>query len=318
MPVKAGHIGVATGAQACLEAYVRSPHVDRVAFCAPASAAAAALCQRYGIIKQTTDDAATLLADPEVALVSLTVPLADQPALAAQALQAGKPVLCRAPLAPTLTEADALLATAQVTGRRLLPALYEPWLPAHVRAKALLAEGERGPLVLASILILAAAPPEEELVDLVQPVALLEDFCGPARAVTALRVGGTLLAGLEFSDALAGQLTFCYAASGDQPATERRLVTTTGSFLIRDNPEDEWPLLFLSADEFRPLKVKNPPQIAAWARRECWLDLLDCVVTGRPELLPAAAQRSALATALAVLAAAREGRRVVCGAADSV
>lgn len=310
MALKAGHIGAATGAQACFEAYVRSPHVDRVVFCAPASDEATALRRRYGIIKQVAEEVSALLADPDVAVVSLAVPLAAQPALAEQALRAGKPVLCRGPLAPTLAEADALLATAEETGQRLLATLYEPWLPAHVKARALLEAGEVGPLVLATILTLAATPPEEELVELVQPVALLEDFCGPARAVTALRCGETLLAGLEFGAALAAQLTLCHAAAGDHPATERRLVTATGSLLIRDNPEDEWPLIFLSADDFHPLKVKNPPHIRDWAQRECWLELLDCVVTDKSERVSAAAQRSALATSLALLEAARGGRRV--------
>jgi predicted dehydrogenase len=310
MPYTVGQIGAGPSASDFVAACVRSPHVDRVALAAPDGEQRQALLDRYGIIKSVDDDYQELLAHPEVLLVALSVPLAEQPELASAALRAGKHVICAGPLAPTLAQADEMVAVAAETSRRLLPVLHEPLLPAHARAQALLHAGEIGPPVLLTVTALSPEPPPEPLDAVVQPLALLEHLVGPVSAITASGGEPTLLLNLEFATGVVGQVTLCHAAAGDRPTQERRIVGTTGSLLIRDNPEDEWPLIFLATDEFHPVKVTNPPDIQAWARREAVCQLIACAVQGTPELVGLPEARSALATALAAMESAHTGQRV--------
>jgi predicted dehydrogenase len=308
MPATALLLGAEAPAVPFLEACIRSQTVNRVILAAPEGEARAALVARYGIIKQVIEDPAEILA--EVALVGLAVPTAAQPGAARAALAAGKPVLCAAPLAATLDEADALLAAAE-GGPALLCALSEPVLPAHVRASELVRAGELGDLVLATVQVLEPEPTADPLAALVQPVALLEHLLGPATAVTTAGDGQTLLVSLEFPGGVWGQITLCHAAAGDRSTGERRLVGSKGSLLIRDNPEDEWPLVFVAADEFHPVKVKNPPDVQNWARRTAYEQLIACALNGGEPPVSLAAARQALATSLAALQSAREGQRVV-------
>lgn len=309
MPHTVLHIGAKACAADFLAGYVRSPHVNRVVLAAGGEAGTA-LRERFGIIREMTDDVPRALADADVALVSLSVPLREQPGVAIAALRAAKDVLCPAPLAETVTEADEMIHVADVMGRRLLCALYEPILPAVVKTKALLDSGDFGRPVLASVVALQPSPPESLLTSLVQPVGLLQHLLGPAHAVTATTGPAAALVNLEFGDSALASLTLCHGATADRPSCERRLVGERGSLLLRDNPEDEWPLVFLSADDFHPLKVKNPPDAQAWARREMVVHLVDSLLTGSEPLVSLIAARQALVTAVGALEAAREGCRV--------
>ncbi len=309
MPHTVLHIGAEASAADFLAGYVRSPHVNRVILAA-AGEAGAALRDRFGIIREVADDAQRALSEPEVALVSLSVPLREQPGVANAALRAGKDVLCPAPLAETVTEADEMVHVADVMGRRLLCALHEPILPAVVKAKALLDSGEfRGPVFM-SILALQPQAPASLLAALVQPFGLLQHLLGPAHAVTATAGQAATLVSLEFADSVMGTVALCHGAAADRPSCERRLVGTQGSLVLRDNPEDEWPLIFVSADDFHPLKVRNPPDVQAWARREMVVHLVDCMFGGAEPLVSLTAARQALVTAVGALESAREGCRV--------
>jgi len=127
------HIGAEASAADFLAAYVRSPYVDRVILAAEGEASTD-LRRRFGIIKAYAEDAREALAGAEAGIVSLSVPLREQPGLAMEALRAGKDVLCAAPPAETVTEAEEVIRVVEVTDRRLLCALHEPILPAAVGA----------------------------------------------------------------------------------------------------------------------------------------------------------------------------------------
>lgn len=309
MPHTVLHIGAEAPATDFLAAYVRSPHVNRVVLAAGGEAGAA-LRDRFGIIRQTVDDFHRALAEGDVALVSLSVALREQPGVAIAALRAGKDVLCPAPLAETVTEADEMIHVADVMGRRLLCALHEPVLPAVVKAKALLDSGEFSGPVFMSILALQPKPPANLLAALVQPFGLLQHLLGPAQAVTATAGKAGVLVNVELAGSIMAGVTLCHGAAADRPSCERRLVGEQGSLLLRDNPEDEWPLIFVAADDFHPLKVKNPPDVQAWARREMVVHLVDCMFGGAEPLVSLTAARQALVTAVGALESAREGCRV--------
>ena len=64
-----------------------------------------------------TDDPAALLSRNDVQLIAVCAPTADAPALAKQALAAGKHVVAVKPSATTLTELDDVIAAAETSGK---------------------------------------------------------------------------------------------------------------------------------------------------------------------------------------------------------
>jgi predicted dehydrogenase len=324
-------IGAGPNAPHHLAACVRSPHVQAVALAEPNDDARRALVQRYGIIKRDTPDYRELLADPDLEVVDLCVPLAQRTALATEALQAGKHVLYEPPLAADLPAAQAALAAAQATGRRLLCAHSQLHYPAHLEAQKLLAAGEIGRPLLATMLLLSGGETGQLLptagetaTGWLEPAAtalgLLQFLLGPALAVSATLGHSsdetpegdydTALLSLELPEGVQGQITLCTVATGDRPTAERRLMGSQASLLIRDNPEDELPLVMLQGPAFQPLRVKCPLDVHEYALTRTVEGLLECLATDQPEMLSAAEDVCALATALAALESARTGCRV--------
>lgn len=324
-------IGAGPNAHHHLAACVRSPHVQAVALAEPNDDARQALVQRYGIIKRETPDYRELLADPGLEIVDLCVPLAQRAALATEALQAGKQVLYEPPLAADLTAAEAALAAAQATGRRLLCAHSQLHYPAHVEAQKLLAAGEIGRPLLVTMLLLSGGESGqlwpaagETATGWLEPAAsalgLLQSWLGPALAVNATLGRSsdetpegeydTALLSLELPEGVQGQITLCTVATGDRPTAERRLMGAAASLLSRDNPEDELPLVMLQGPDFQPVRVKSPLDVHEYALTRTVEGLLECLATGEAETLSAAEDVRALATALAALESARTGCRV--------
>lgn len=324
-------IGAGPNAHHHLAACVRSPHVQAVALAEPADEARRALVRRYGIIKRDTADYRELLADPAIEVVDLCVPLAQRAALATEALQAGKQVLYEPPLAADLPAAQAVLATAQTAGRRLLCVASQIQYPAHLEAKKLLAAGEIGRPLLATMLLLSGGESGQLLpaagetaTGWLEPAAtalgLLQSWLGPALAVNATLGRSsdetpegeydTALLSLALPEGVLGQITLCTVATGDRPTAERRLTGSQASLMIRDNPEDELPLVVLRGPDFQPLRVKCPLDVHEYALTRTVEGLLECLGTGEAEALSAGQDVQALATALAALESARTGCRV--------
>ena len=67
-------------------------------------------------IGRVYDDYQQLLADPEIEVVDIAVPVTEQPKILLAALAAGKHVLAQKPLAPSVSEALDLLAAATASG----------------------------------------------------------------------------------------------------------------------------------------------------------------------------------------------------------
>lgn len=68
-----------------------------------------------------TDDLEAVMADPNIDIINVCLPPHLHFAISQQALLAGKHVVCEKPLVGSLKDADALLATAQDTGRQVFP-----------------------------------------------------------------------------------------------------------------------------------------------------------------------------------------------------
>jgi predicted dehydrogenase len=92
------------------------------------------------------NDFAALLADPKVDLVDLCVPNDLHGRMAIQALKAGKPVLVEKPIALTIEEADAMVATSRQAGKPLMVAQVLPFVPEFAFALEAVRSGRYGTL----------------------------------------------------------------------------------------------------------------------------------------------------------------------------
>jgi predicted dehydrogenase len=120
------------------------PAIDRVALCDVDQDHTAKRAQEWGFTRATTDWR-DLLADPKIALISVTSPNGLHREMAVSALEAGKHVWCEKPMALTLADAEAMTkAAAKAKGQAT--ALGYGYLrnPALQYAKQLTGEGAIG------------------------------------------------------------------------------------------------------------------------------------------------------------------------------
>ena len=104
------------------------------------------LAERYGIGRTTTDWRA-LAADPKVDAVVIGTPNALHAAQAIAFLEAGKHVLVEKPMAPTVAEADAMVAAARGAGAFLMVAHCWRFHPDVRALRARVEAGELGEIV---------------------------------------------------------------------------------------------------------------------------------------------------------------------------
>ena len=92
-----------------------------------------------------------MLRDPEIEIIDIAVLPSAQVRIAAQALRAGKHVLCQKPLAETLSEARLLVAIAAAENRQLVVNENMRWDPAMRASRHLIGEGWIGSPVLSTL-----------------------------------------------------------------------------------------------------------------------------------------------------------------------
>jgi len=98
---------------------------------------ASLLAEQYGAkAYETMED---LLADPEIDAVSVCVPNFLHADISIKALEAGKHVLCEKPMAVTLEDCMKMVEASEKNNRKLMIAQNQRLLPAHLKAKELIA-----------------------------------------------------------------------------------------------------------------------------------------------------------------------------------
>ncbi|HEV3166156.1 MAG TPA: Gfo/Idh/MocA family oxidoreductase [Isosphaeraceae bacterium] len=103
-------------------------------------------------------DVGELLGNPQVDLVDLCVPNDEHARLAIRALEAGKHVLVEKPIALTTADADAMVAAAQASGRKLMVAHVLPFMPEFAFAREAVASGRYGALRAAHFMRVISKP----------------------------------------------------------------------------------------------------------------------------------------------------------------
>ena len=99
-----------------------------------------------------------LLADPEIDLVDLCVPNDEHARLTIRALEAGKHVLVEKPIALTTSDADAMVAASQASGKLLMVGHVLPFFPEFAYARQAIESGRFGKLRAAHLTRVIARP----------------------------------------------------------------------------------------------------------------------------------------------------------------
>ena len=147
--VRVGLVGAGAMGRLHAAALARCGALDLVAVADPALAAAQSVAAEHG--GRAFAAAEELLEGGDVDLVVVAVPHLLHPEVALPALRLGLHVVCEKPLAVSPSEADALLQAAEAGGG-LFAVVHQSRLePVYREARALLASGELGPLVRASV-----------------------------------------------------------------------------------------------------------------------------------------------------------------------
>jgi predicted dehydrogenase len=109
----------------------------------PSQQAAEKTAREHGIA-HVAPSLAALLADEQVQIVDIAVPPWHQPAIAAQAIDAGKHLLCQKPLASSYAEAAQIVALARAAGVKLAVNQQMRWDAGIRVARQLIEQGALG------------------------------------------------------------------------------------------------------------------------------------------------------------------------------
>jgi len=315
-----GQIGAGAVAPWHMQGYVASPHVDRVVLAEPDEQAAAALYDRFGIIKAVEDDYSRLLDSAEISIIDICTPNDLHAEMAIAALEKGLHVICEQPPATEMADFDAMVASADSSNGRLFICNSQAMIPANEKTGELIRDGELGEVLLATSLVM-----EEWRERIKEPddwygnskrggdalmrsgygaVATLQRWLGPAVSVSATRRRTTdrsddsVLVNMEMAGGALAQIAITHAASGDAPTHERRIVGTGGSLLARDDPDDEMPLVTFDQGMFFPLGIHNPPAIREYAMKRLLCHFVECIINEEEPLVTVEEAGSALRTVL--------------------
>lgn len=141
--VRWGVLGVAWVNQLTLPGLLAADNAELVAVASHDLERAKAEAARWGA-PLAYEGYEALLSDPDIEAVYVPVPNAHHAKWTIRALEAGKHVLCEKPLAPSVTEVEAIIAAAHRADRLVLEALMYRFMPRWRRAMDLVADGTIG------------------------------------------------------------------------------------------------------------------------------------------------------------------------------
>jgi len=223
MRLRVGLIGLGGVGRLHLDAYAAAEHVTVVA-AADLDPAIRKLHEGTGIALYA--DAGAMLAAETLDLVCVLTPPASHAALVGLCADAGVHILCEKPLAPSVAEAEAMVARCRSAGIRLFYGASYRFLPALKRARDLIAAGAIGDVLILREQEVGGAGPEARVI-------LPADHYPPGGP------GGSPMGladhGVHLIDAFAwltgGHVVSAYGrgnVSGETPAPEYMVMTMAG------------------------------------------------------------------------------------------
>ncbi len=142
MTVGIALLGAGYAGRIQMEGWSRTPAARVVGIWNRAPDRTRALATEYGV--PAYDDLDALIADPAVDAVDIATAMETHLPYTRRAAAAGKHVLCQKPLAPTLAEAEAIVAVCDAAGVRLMTNENWRWRPWYRTARELIAGGAVG------------------------------------------------------------------------------------------------------------------------------------------------------------------------------
>ena len=143
-PLGAAVIGLGVGRRHA-EAYAQLPESQLVALCDNDEGRLRAVNADYGVAPYRSAEA--LLQDDRVEVISVATPHPSHAELAIAAMESGRHVIVEKPMTVDLDEADAMIACARRTGRKLAVIFQRRFWPASLRVRAAIEKGKLGDLV---------------------------------------------------------------------------------------------------------------------------------------------------------------------------
>ncbi|KAA3611364.1 MAG: gfo/Idh/MocA family oxidoreductase [Calditrichaeota bacterium] len=210
------------------------------------------------------EDAATLIAHPEIDIVYIATPPDSHAQYTIMAAEAGKPVYVEKPMARTAKECQWMIEACHHAGVPLFVAYYRRSLPVFLKVKELLEMNAIGELRLVSMEMLKSVPEldKNSLPWRLQPIIsggglffdlgshqidLLDFFFGPVKNVQGVAVNSsqqsaaedTVLANFSFESGLQASARWCFSVA---PGFEKDRVEIYGnsgkiSFSVFGNQE---------------------------------------------------------------------------------
>lgn len=142
--IKVGVIGCGTIANAAhIPSYMKNPEVEIKYFCDDKFYRAERAVEKYGC-GIAVADYHEVIADPEIAAVSVCTPNDMHPVIAMDALRAGKDVLCEKPAARTYAEVEQMVQAQRETGKLLAIGVVNRFNDSVRRIKEYIDEGRLG------------------------------------------------------------------------------------------------------------------------------------------------------------------------------
>lgn len=145
-------LGAGAIAEVHIKAYQAYPELCEVrAVCDLFPQKAEELINRWGIPAKAYKDYREALQREDIDAVSICLPPSAHPAVAMDALDAGKHVLTEKPMAGSLEECDAMIAAAEKSGKLLGAVAQNRYKTPHQKLKRLLEENAIGPIRFATV-----------------------------------------------------------------------------------------------------------------------------------------------------------------------
>lgn len=141
--IRIGVIGCGSIAQnRHLPEYETNPDAIIAAVCDIVPERAEAAAEKYGAAAYTDFEA--MLKEADIDAVSVCTPNVHHAPMSIAALKAGKHVLCEKPMAVSAEEAEAMIKAAEASGRKLMIAHNQRFVPSHQKAREMIETGELG------------------------------------------------------------------------------------------------------------------------------------------------------------------------------
>jgi D-xylose 1-dehydrogenase (NADP+, D-xylono-1,5-lactone-forming) len=285
-------------------------------------ARAAAYAREWGI-ERAHGSYEALLADPEVDVVYIPLPNHLHAEWTIQAARAGKHVLCEKPLALTVAEVDAMEAAAREGGVVLAEAFMYRHHPQTLRVKELVDGGAIGRVrfVRGTFSFPLARPDDVRLRPEWGGGCLWDVGCYPLSLTRFLLgsepvevAGAQVLGPTGIDETFAGQLVFPGGVLAQVDAgfrspvrAEVEVAGTEGTIRVRNpwKPDPATPILVTRGESTEAVAGEGSDLYRFEVE-----DLAACALTGGTPRVALAESRGNVATIVALLQSAREGRPV--------